>query len=276
MNAPALKTGSVDFETIKSRQQAAWSSGDYSVIGVTLQIVGETLCEAVDIRSTHRVLDVAAGNGNATLAAARRFCDVVSTDYVPVLRERAKERSAADRLPVVFQVADVEALPFPDRSFDVVLSTFGVMFAPNHERAAAEMLRVVGGGGKIGMANWTPEGFIGQLFKTMGQYLPPAAGMKSPSLWGTEAHLNMLFGDKVNMMVQRKNFVFRYKSPRHWLEVFKSFYGPVLKAFAALDPAIQTALETDLLALAGRFNIAADGTMVLPSEYLEVVAMKKM
>jgi ubiquinone/menaquinone biosynthesis C-methylase UbiE len=173
-------------------------------------------------------------------------------------------------------VDDVEALPFPDRSFDVVLSTFGVMFAPNHERAAAEMLRVVGAGGKIGMANWTPEGFIGQLFKTMGQYLPPAVGMKSPSLWGTEAHLKMLFGDKVNMMVQRKNFVFRYKSPRHWLEVFKSFYGPVLKAFAALDPAIQTALETDLLALAGRFNIAADGTMVLPSEYLEVVAMKKM
>jgi ubiquinone/menaquinone biosynthesis C-methylase UbiE len=275
MNAPAIRAGSSDLEAIKSRQQAAWSSGDYSVIGVTLQIVGETLCEAVDLRSTDRVLDVAAGNGNATLAAARRFCEVVSTDYVPALLERAKERSAADRLAVVFQVADVENLPFPEESFDAVLSTFGAMFAPNHERSAAEMLRVAKTGGKIGMANWTPEGFIGQLFKTMGQYLPPAAGLNAPALWGTEAHLKALFGTKVSIMVQRKHFVFRYKSTRHWLDVFKDFYGPVLKAFAALDPAIQRALETDLLALAGRFNIAADGTMVLPSEYLELVVTKR-
>jgi len=276
MNAPATRAGSIDFEAIKSRQQAAWSSGDYSVIGVTLQIVGETLCEAVDLRSTDRVLDVAAGNGNATLAAARRFCDVVSTDYVPALLERAKERSAADRLPVVFQVADVEDLPFHDESFDVVLSTFGVMFAPNHERSASEMLRVAKSGGKIGMANWTPESFVGQIFKTMGQYLPPSAGLKSPPLWGTEAHLKMLFGDKNGMMIQRKHFVFRYKSPKHWLETFKGFYGPMLKAFSALDASIQSALETDLLALAGRFNTAADGTMVLPSEYLEVVVQKKI
>jgi ubiquinone/menaquinone biosynthesis C-methylase UbiE len=276
MNAPAAMTGGIDFETIKSRQQAAWSSGDYSVIGVTLQIVGETLCEALDLRSTQRVLDVAAGNGNATLAAARRFCDVVSTDYVPALLERAKERSAAERLPVVFQVADVENLPFPDRSFDVVMSTFGVMFAPNHERSASEMLRVLKPGGKIGMANWTPESFIGQLFKTMGQYLPPAAGLKSPAMWGSEAHLKMLFGEKMGVMAQRKHFVFRYKSVKHWIEVFKGFYGPVLKAFSTLDPAIQQALETDIMALASRFNTATDGTMVLPSEYLEVVVTKKM
>jgi ubiquinone/menaquinone biosynthesis C-methylase UbiE len=275
MNAPATKAGTIDFEAIKSRQQAAWSSGDYSVIGVTVQIVGETLCEAVDIRSTHRVLDVAAGNGNATLAAARRFCEVVSTDYVPELLERAKERAAADRLPVVFQVADVENLPFPDESFDIVLSTFGVMFAPHHERSAAEMLRVVKRGGKVGMANWTPESFVGQIFKTMGQYLPPASGMKSPALWGSEPHLKSLFGDKTGVMIQRKHFAFRYKSPKHWLETFKGFYGPVLKAFAALDPSIQAALETDLLALAARFNTAADGTMVAPSEYLEVVVTKK-
>jgi len=275
MNAPATRTGGVDFETIKSRQQAAWSSGDYAVIGVTLQIVGETLCEAVDLRSTHRVLDVAAGNGNASLAAARRFCDVVSTDYVPALLERAKERSAADRLPVVFQVADVENLPFPAESFDAVLSTFGVMFAPNHGRSASEMLRVVRRGGKIGMANWTPESFVGQIFKTMGQYLPPAAGMKSPALWGTEDHLKALFGDRADMMLQRKNFTFRYKSPKHWLETFKGFYGPVLKAFSALDPSIQAALETDMLALASRFNKAADGTLVAPSEYLEVVVTKR-
>lgn len=275
MNAPAARAGSIDLEAVKSRQQAAWSSGDYSVIGVTLQIVGETLCEAVDLRSTYRVLDVAAGNGNASLAAARRFCDVVSTDYVPGLLERAKERSAADRLPIVFQVADVENLPFPAESFDAVLSTFGVMFAPHHDRCASEMLRVVKRGGKIGMANWTPESFVGQIFKTMGQYLPPAAGMKSPALWGTEAHLMSLFGDKVGMMIQRKHFAFRYKSPKHWLEIFKGFYGPVLKAFSALDASIQSALETDLLALAGRFNIAADGSMVAPSEYLEVVLTKK-
>jgi ubiquinone/menaquinone biosynthesis C-methylase UbiE len=274
MNAPATKAGT-DLEVIKSRQQAAWSSGDYSVIGVTLQIVGETLCESVDLRSTQRVLDVAGGNGNATLAAARRFCDVVSTDYVPALLDRARERSAAERLPVVFQVADVENLPFADRSFDVVLSTFGVMFAPNHERSAAEMLRVVKPSGKIGMANWTPESFIGQLFKTMGQYLPPAAGLKSPALWGTEAHLKMLFGDQVRLSAQGKRFVFRYKSPKHWLQVFKGFYGPVLKAFSALDPSIQATLETDLLALAAKFNTAEDGTMVLPSEYLEVVLTKK-
>ncbi|HVZ00198.1 MAG TPA: methyltransferase domain-containing protein [Dongiaceae bacterium] len=275
MNAPAARAGTIDFEAIKSRQQAAWSSGDYAVIGVTLQIVGEALCEALDLRSTHRVLDVAAGNGNATLAAARRFCDVVSTDYVPALLERAKERSAADRLPVVFQVADVENLPFPGESFDVVLSTFGVMFAPNHGRSASEMLRVLKRGGKIGMANWTPESFVGQIFKTVGQYLPPAAGLKSPALWGTEAHLEALFGEKNGIATQRRHFAFRYKSPKHWLEVFKGFYGPVLKAFAALDPSIQSALETDLLALAGRFNTAADGTLVAPSEYLEVVVTKK-
>jgi ubiquinone/menaquinone biosynthesis C-methylase UbiE len=221
------------------------------------------------------VLDVAAGNGNASLAAARRFCDVVSTDYVPALLERAKERSAADRLPIVFQMADVENLPFPAESFDAVLSTFGVMFAPNQGRSASEMLRVLRRGGKIGMANWTPESFVGQIFKTMGQYLPPAAGMKSPALWGTEPHLQALFGESVGMMVKRKHFVFRYKSPKHWLEIFKAFYGPVLKAFSALDGSIQSALETDLLALASRFNIAADGTLVAPSEYLEVVLTKK-
>jgi ubiquinone/menaquinone biosynthesis C-methylase UbiE len=276
MNAPAVMAGSVDFDAIKSRQQTAWSSGDYSVIGVTLQIVGETLCESLDLRSTQRVLDVAAGNGNATLAAARRFCDVVSTDYVPALLDRARERSAAERLPVVFQAADVENLPFSDHSFDVVMSTFGVMFAPNYERSAGEMLRVLKPDGKIGMANWTPESFIGQLFKTMGQYLPPATGLKSPAMWGSEAHLKMLFGEKVDIMAQRKHFVFRYKSVKHWIEVFKSFYGPMLKAFSALDPAIQQALETDITALANRLNTATDGTMVLPSEYLEVVVTKKM
>ena len=274
MNLHAAAPASVDLATIKGRQQAAWASGDYAVIGTTLQIVGETLCEAVDLRSNQRVLDVAAGNGNATLAAARRFAEVVSTDYVGALLERGRERAAADRLPVTFQEADAEALPFADASFDVVLSTFGVMFTPNQAKAASELLRVCRPGGKIGMANWTPESFIGQLFKTMGKYVAPAPGVKSPALWGNKAHLETLFGAKATVAAQSKNFVFRYKSPRHWIEIFRGYYGPVVKAFAAIDPPAREALEADLYALLDKFNIAADGTLVIPSEYLEVVITK--
>jgi len=274
MNLHAAAPVSVDLATIKGRQQAAWASGDYAVIGTTLQIVGEMLCEAVDLRSNQRVLDVAAGNGNATLAAARRFAEVVSTDYVGALLERGRERAAADRLPVTFQEADAEALPFADASFDVVLSTFGVMFTPNQAKAASELLRVCRPGGKIGMANWTPESFIGQLFKTMGKYVAPAPGVKSPALWGNKAHLETLFGAKATVAAQSKNFVFRYKSPRHWIEIFRGYYGPVVKAFAAIDPPAREALEADLYALLDKFNIAADGTLVIPSEYLEVVITK--
>ena len=273
MNVQTAPT--IDLAAIKSRQQIAWGSGDYAVIGARLQIVGETLCEAVDLRSNQRVLDVAAGNGNATLAAARRFAEVVSTDYVAALLERGRERAEADRLKVAFQEADAEALPFADNSFDVVLSTFGVMFTPNHERAANEMKRVCRPGGKIGLANWTPEGFIGQLFKTIGKYVPPAPGAKSPALWGTKAHLEALFGPKASVAAESRNYVFRYKSPEHWVEIFRTYYGPVLKAFAAIDPAAREALEADLHILLGRFNTAEDGTLVVPSEYLEVVVTKK-
>jgi ubiquinone/menaquinone biosynthesis C-methylase UbiE len=272
MNVQAATT--IDLATIKGRQQAAWGSGDYAMIGTTLQIVGEMLCEAVDLRSNQRVLDVAAGNGNATLAAGRRFADVVSTDYVAALLERGRERAAAERLPVTFQEADAEALPFADASFDVVLSTFGVMFTPNQERAANEMRRVCRPGGKIGMANWTPESFIGQLFKTIGKYVPPAPGLKSPALWGDKAHLGTLFGSKVTIAAESKNFVFRYKSPKHWVEIFRGYYGPVVKAFAAIDPRASSALEADLYALLDKFNVAEDGTLVVPSEYLEVVITK--
>ena len=265
----------IDLAAIKGRQQAAWSSGDYAVVGTTLQIVGETLCEAVDLRSNQRVLDVAAGNGNATLAAARRFATVVSTDYVESLLERGRERAKAERLPVTFQRADAEELPFPDASFDVVLSTFGVMFTPNHEKAASELLRVCQSGGKVGLANWTPESFIGRLFKTIGKYVPPAPGMKSPALWGNKAHLEGLFGSKATIAVESKQFVFRYKSPKHWLEIFRDFYGPVLKAFAAIDADARKSLEADLLALLDDVNIAKDGTLVAPSEYLQVVLTKK-
>ncbi len=268
-------TAPIDLATIKSRQQAAWSSGDYAIIGTTLQIVGESLCEAVDLRSNQRVLDVAAGNGNATLAAARRFADVVSTDYVGALLNRARERAASDRLTVKFQEADAEALPFPDGSFDVVLSTFGVMFTPNQEQAASELMRVCRPGGKIGMANWTPNGFIGQLFKIIGKYVPSAPGTKSPALWGDSAHLKTLFNSNATIAAESRNFVFRYKSNRHWLETFRSYYGPIVKAFAALDAEAGKALEADIDALLEKLNVAGDGTLVIPGEYLEVVISKQ-
>ena len=265
----------VDHEAIKLRQHGAWSSGDYAVVGTTLQIVGERLCEALDLRSGQAVLDVAAGNGNASLAAARRWCDVTSTDYVAALLERGRERAAAERLDISFREADAEALPFADGEFDAVLSTFGVMFTPDQERAAAELLRVCRHGGKIGMANWTPDGFIGQLFKTIGTYVPPAAGLRSPALWGTEERLTELFGSAgTSIQTSRRDFVFRYRSPDHWLQVFRSYYGPVLKVFAALDPQAGTALTKDLMALVGQFNRSGDATVAVPSSYLEIVVTR--
>jgi len=261
-----------DLAAVKGRQQAAWSAGDYAVVGTTLQIVGESLCEALDLRAGARVLDVAAGNGNATLAAARRWADVTSTDYVPTLLERGRARAGAEGLPVKFEQADAENLQYADASFDAVLSTFGVMFTPDQEKAAAEMARVCKPGGRIGLANWTPSSFIGELFKVMGRYLPPPAGVKSPSLWGTEERLRELFADRLDSIaVERKDFVFRYRSAAHWLEVFRTYYGPMQKAFGALDSARQESLAADLIALAERFNRATDGSLVAPSQYLEVV-----
>ena len=262
-----------DLGAIKLRQRGMWSSGDYAIVGATLQIVGEELCEALELRSGQRVLDVAAGNGNVSLAAARRWCDVVTTDYVPALLERAQERADAERLAIEVREADAEALPFADGSFDVVVSTFGVMFTPDQDRAA-ELLRVCRSGGKIGLANWTPEGFIGQVFKTIGKHLPPPAGAKSPALWGTRARLAELFEATATVASPTRHYVFRYRSAEHWLEVFKSYCGPMLKAFAALAPSAQAELEQDLVALIGCFNRADDGTMVVPSEYLEVVMVR--
>jgi ubiquinone/menaquinone biosynthesis C-methylase UbiE len=267
-----MDRAAIDFEALKARQQAAWSCGDYALIGITLQIVGEELCEALDIRASGKVLDVAAGNGNVSLAAARRWCDVTATDYVPALLERARERAAGERLSMTFREADAEALPFPDASFDAVVSTFGVMFTPDHERAAAEMLRVCRPGGKIGLANWTPQGFIGQLFKTIGKHLAPAAGARSPALWGTRERIAELFEPHAaSIITAQRHYVFRYRSPEHWLEVFRTYYGPVLKTFAALEREAQAALARDLLALIGQFNRSGDRTMVVPSEYLEIV-----
>ncbi len=264
-----------DFAAIKARQQATWSSGDFAVIGTTLQIVGESLAEAVDVRADERVLDVAAGNGNATLAAARRFAQVTSTDYVPALLDKGRERASAEGLTVQFQAADAEALPFDDGSFDVVLSTFGAMFTPEHDRTAGEMLRVLRQGGRIGLANWTPEGFIGRLFKVIGAHVAPPAGLKSPALWGTEAHLAQLFGAQAQVRCARRSFNFRYRSAAHWVQVFRDFYGPTHKAFGALDAKGQQALERDITALLEQMNIAGSASLVVPSEYLEVVITKR-
>lgn len=258
-----------DLAAIKGRQQAAWSAGDYAVIGTTLQIVGESLCEALDLRAGQAVLDVAAGNGNATLAAARRGCEVVSSDYVASLLERGRARASAEGLDVRFEQADAEKLQYADASFDAVISTYGVMFTPNQEQAAAELARVCKRGGKIGLANWTPACFIGEVFKVLARYIPPAAGLKPPMLWGTEERLRELFpGHRVE--AGRKDFVFRYRSPRHWLDTFRTYYGPMNKAFGALDAAKQASLEEDLTALASKLN-RADDSMVVPSEYLEVI-----
>jgi SAM-dependent methyltransferase len=262
------------FQAIKARQQALWASGDYAVIGATLQIVGELLNEAADVRAVHRVLDVAAGNGNATLAAARRFASVTSTDYVPALLERGRQRAEAEGLAnVSFEVADVEALPYADASFDVVLSTFGVMFAPDHESAAAEMARVCRPGGRIGLASWTPAGFVGQLLRLVGRYVPPPPGVQSPLLWGTDAHIRELFPGVKKIEHASRVFAFRYRSPEHWVDVFRRFYGPTYNAFLTLDADSQAALEADLLALLRSQSLAGEG-LVVPGEYLETVITK--
>lgn len=265
----------LDLTPVKMKQQDTWASGDYAVIGVRLQIVGELLCEALDLRAGSTVLDVAAGDGSATLAAARRWCRVTSTDYVAALLDRGRERAVADRLPVEFRVADAEALPFADESFDVVISTFGVMFAPDQEKSAAELLRVCRRGGKIGLANWTPDGFVGQLFRTIGKHVPPPAGVRSPALWGTPSRLDELFGAGSTIDAQLRLFMFRYESPAHWLDVFRSYFGPMLKVFSVLDQAGQQALVADLISLVARFNRASDGAMVVPGEYLEIVISKR-
>jgi SAM-dependent methyltransferase len=265
-----------ELDAIKAKQNATWSSGDFGIIGTTLQIVGESLCEAVDLRAGSKVLDVAAGNGNCSLAAARRFCDVTSTDYVPALLEDGRRRAEADRLPIRFQVADAEALPFPDGSFDVVLSSYGVMFTPNHALAARELLRVCRPGGKIGLANWTPAGFIGKLFGVIGRHVPPPPALTPPSRWGVEDYLDKLFRDSASdIHTTRRDFVFRYKSAQHWIDVFRTWYGPVHKAFAGLPPEKQQQLTGDLHALIRDFNASGDSTAVIPSEYLEVVITRK-
>jgi SAM-dependent methyltransferase len=274
MNA-ILDQATPDYTAIKQRQQSTWASGDYAVIGTTLQIVGETLAEAADVRAGDAVLDVAAGNGNATLAAARRFARVTSTDYVQALLDKGRTRSDAENLPVRFEIADAESLPYASSSFDVVLSTFGVMFTPDHTKAASEMLRVVRPGGRIGLANWTPDGFIGRLFRVLGGFVPPPAGVKSPALWGTEPHIVELFGAQAaQIRCERRHFNFRYESAAHWLHVFRTLYGPTHKAFASLDPARAQGLERAIVELLNELNVGGARSLVVPGEYLEIVVTR--
>ena len=262
-------------DAIKTKQQGAWASGNYAIVGTTLQIVGQQLCETIDLKSGSKVLDVAAGNGNATLAAARRFCDVTSTDYVDTLLERGAARADAEGLSVEFQTADAENLPFSDNTYDVVMSTFGVMFTPDQPKAAAELKRVIKPGGKIALANWTPESFIGQLFKTIGKYIPPAPGVNSPALWGTDARLKEFFDDESSdITLHERSFNFRYQSPDHFMHIFRTYYGPTHKAFLALDEKGQAGLDADIRALIDQFNVATDGTMVVPSAYVDAVITK--
>ncbi len=262
----------VDFAAIKVRQQATWATGDFAVIGTTLQIVGESLCEAVDLRAGERVLDVACGNGNAALAAARRFGKVSGLDYVRALLESARARAAAERLDLELTEGDAEKMPYGDAAFDVVLSTYGVMFTPDQERAARELARVCRPGGRIGLSSWTAQGFIGQLFKVIGAHVPPPAGVRSPALWGSEERLNALFaGASRHLDATTKSFVFRYASTDHFLDIFRRFYGPTNKAFAALDEKGQATLARDIAGLVARFDRGGGRGIAVEAEYLEAV-----
>lgn len=270
------QSSAVDLSAIKARQQKSWSTGDYSVIGATLIVISEELCEAVDLHAGQSVLDVATGSGNTAIAAARRFCEVTGIDYVPALLEIGRRRADAEHLNVTFQEGDTENIPFADSSFDVVLSTLGVMFTPNQEKAASELLRVCRSGGKIGLANWTPTSYIGDLFRSIGKYVPPAPNLKPGALWGTEARLRELFGDEItSLQTTKRNFMFRYRSEAHWMEIFSTYYGPIVTAFQSLDAAGQQGLSQEITGLLEKYNRAKDGTLVVPAEYLESVAIKR-
>lgn len=267
---------SIDLNAIKARQQKSWSTGDYSVIGATLIIISEELCEAVDLHAGQSVLDVATGSGNTAIAASRRFCQVVGIDYIPAQLEVGRRRADVEQLPVTFQEGDTENIPFADASFDVVLSTLGVMFTPDQEKAASELLRVCRSGGKIGLANWTPTSFVGDIFRIIGKYNPPAPGLKSSALWGTSERLRELFGDSISsLQTTKRDFMFRYRSPAHWLEIFSAYYGPIFTAFQSLDAAGRKELAQDLTALLKKYNVATDGTLLVPGEYLESVALRR-
>ncbi len=272
---PSNSVPNVDLDAVKAKQQATWASGNFAVIGTSLQLTGELLCEAVDLEAGWEVLDVAAGNGNAALAAARRNAVVTASDYVPSLLVDAAARAAVEGTRLTTQTADAENLPFADAGFDAVLSVFGVMFAPRQQQVAGELLRVCRPGGRIGLANWTPESFVGQMFTTIARHVPPPP-IVSAFNWGSESHVTELLGIGVEMISMEKlDFVFRYRSAEHFVDIFRRFYGPTHRAFGALDASGQAALEHDLTALARDWNTSSGAALAVPSEYLQVVARRR-
>jgi SAM-dependent methyltransferase len=264
----------MDIATIKQRQQATWASGDYATVGTRFPLTAELLCEAVDLRAGERVLDVACGSGNAAIAAARRFCEVTGVDYVPSLLARAGQRAEAEGLRVTFQEADAEALPFPDDSFDAVLSTCGAMFAPDQEQTARELLRVCRPGGRIGMVNWTPDSYVGALFRTIGRHLPSPPGLRPPVEWGSEERLRELFGPDVTIAAPRRAFLWRFPSAEHQAEFFATCYGPAHKALATLNADSAAELRREMVATVKEFDVSDDDTLILRMDYLEAVIRK--
>jgi ubiquinone/menaquinone biosynthesis C-methylase UbiE len=269
-----LDTAAPDLAAIKQRQQQTWASGDFAVVAGRIVLVAEQLCDSADLHAGWHVLDVATGSGNAAIAAARLGCTAVGVDYVPALLERGRERVAAERLPVELLDGDAESLPFADDSFDAVVSVFGTMFAPDHQRAADELLRVCRPGGTIALASWTPVGFIGELFRTVSKHVQPPPGLRSPMLWGTESHLRELFGDGVaSLEVKERTFTFRFRSAEEFVAFFRTWYGPTLKAFSALENSAREQLEADLVALAQRFDRLGSDAIAVPATYAEAVAI---
>jgi ubiquinone/menaquinone biosynthesis C-methylase UbiE len=272
----SMTTTAIDFEAIKDKQRAGWETGDYPRVGNTLQIMSELLVEAADVRAGQRVLDVGCGQGNAAIAAARRFGEATGVDYAPNLLAQGRERAAAEYLPVTFIEGDAEKLPVPDASFDLTLSTVGVMFAPDHQRTADELVRVTAPGGRIALANWTPDGMIGALFKTVAAWAPPPAGVRPAALWGTEAHLAELFGDQVEWVsLTKRQFVFRYRSPEHYSQWFREHYGPITRLAGTLAGDDLDRFADELAEVARQYNKADDGTVVAPAEYLEAVGVRR-
>jgi ubiquinone/menaquinone biosynthesis C-methylase UbiE len=264
-----------DLNAVKERQRQMWASGDYNEIGSRLLIISELLYETLDPQPGDRALDVASGSGNAALAAARRFCDSTGTDYVPELIERGRMRAKAEGLPVTFEVADAEQLPYPDASFDIVTSVIGAMFAPNQQRASQELLRVCRPGGTIGMANWTPDSFAGDLFRIVGSHVPPPPGVKPPAVWGTEDGLHDLLGSGVeSLTIKRRHYSLRYRSMEHFIDFHRTYFGPVRTAFEHLDAAGQEQLAHDLSTRAAERNRSDNEIVIVDSEYLEVVAVR--
>jgi ubiquinone/menaquinone biosynthesis C-methylase UbiE len=274
--AHTLSEPAADLAAVKTRQQATWASGDYALVAARIQPVAELLCDSADLHAGWRVLDVASGTGNAAIAAARLGCRAVGVDYVPALLERGRLRAAAERLPVELVEGDAEALPFADASFDAVTSVFGTMFAPDHGQTARELVRVCRPGGTIALASWTPEGFIGRLFRTIGAHVAPPAGVAAPPLWGRETYLRELFGEAVESLdVTERTFTFRFESADEFVSFFRHAYGPTLKAFAALDERGAVALERDLLDLVGRFDRLEGEAVAIPSAYTEAIAIRR-